>query len=94
MRRKPSILQDKPVCIVCGATEAEIHHVFFGNPSREHCDEDGLWVWACPYHHRLSAKSFHFCKAMDDNLKEYAQKTYEMTHTRDEFINRYGRSYL
>ena len=94
MIRHKSILQNNNACIICGDTRAEIHHVFFGIPNREHCDEDGLWVWVCPDHHRLSANSFHFNRSMDLKLKRYAQRKYEETHTREEFIERYGKSYL
>ena len=95
MIRKWTILQPKTqACIVCGDPRAEIHHVYPGIPNRKHCDEDGLWVWACPYHHRQGAESFHFNRQMDLKLKRYAQKVYEKDHTREEFIERYGKSYL
>lgn len=66
--------------------------MFFGNPNRKHSEEDGLWVFLCDEHHRGNV-SVHFNRNMDLKLKQYAQYKYEETHTREEFIQRYGKSY-
>lgn len=89
-----SILQTNPECFICGTLRRlERHHVLFGVPNRKHAEEDGLWVWLCEDHHRGDL-SVHFNRNMDLNLKRYAQKKYEETHTREEFVERYGRNYL
>lgn len=91
---KASILQSEQSCIICGTmTGLEHHHCFPGNPNRQHSDEDGLWVWLCAEHHRGNM-SVHFNRNMDLKLKRFAQQKYEETHTREEFIRRYGRNYL
>jgi hypothetical protein len=93
--RSRSKIQTKEECIVCGGIDGlQRHHVFFGNPNRAHAEEDGMWVWACYYHHTASLVSFHMNRGMDLKLKKYAQGIYEQEHTREDFIQRYGRSYL
>lgn len=91
-----SILCTSQSCIVCGKTKVlERHHVLFGNPRRQLAEEDGLWVWLCPEHHRgdigVHGKDGH---ELDQALKEYAQRTYERTHSREEWMARYRRNYL
>ena len=88
-----SILQTNPECFICGAMrELERHHCFPGVPNRKHSEEDGLWVWLCADHHRGDI-SVHFNRNMDLKLKRYAQAKYEESHTREEFVGRYGKSY-
>ena len=95
MKHCHSKLQTKVECIVCGGvTDLERHHVFFGNPNRRHAEEDGMWVWVCHHHHNASVVSFHMNRRMDLKLKKFAQGVYEQEHTREEFIQRYGKSYL
>lgn len=91
-----SIMQKDKECIVCGTHNGlEKHHVLFGNPKRQMSEEDGLWVWLCPEHHRgtygVHGRDGH---EMDMTLKEFAQKRYEETHSRDEWMERYRRNYL
>ena len=89
-----SILQDRFECFICGTAEGlESHHIFFGNPNRKHSEEDGLKVWLCHTHHRGNV-SVHFNRTMDLKLKRFAQQKYEETHTREEFMERYGRNWL
>ena len=90
-----SIIQTKKECLICGDPNVEQHHVLFGNPRRKYADEDGLWVWLCPEHHRgthgVHGKEGH---ALDTALKKTAQQVYEQEHTREEWIQRYRRNYL
>lgn len=95
MNRSRSKICEDEQCIICGGISGlQRHHVFFGNPNRRHAEEDGMWVWVCYYHHTASLNSFHENRQMDLKMKRYAQGIYEQTHTREEFIERYGRSYL
>lgn len=95
MKNSHSNLQAARECLICGDTGyLHRHHVFYGSPNRKHSEEDGLWVWLCPYHHNASTDSVHANHQMDLKLKKFGQTVFEQTHTREEFIERYGKSYL
>jgi len=90
-----SIMQSRKECLVCGSRNVEKHHCLFGVPRRKYADQDGLWVWLCPEHHRgingVHGKNGHW---LDTLLKKTAQQIYEQTHTREEWLKRYRRNYL
>lgn len=70
----------------------EVHHMLFGTGKRKLADEDGLTVHLCPLHHR----NLHDRGDYKLELQQLAQQTW-MDHygkTVDDFINRYGISYL
>lgn len=72
----------------------EIHHIFFGNPYfRKHSEEDGFIIPLSPEEHRGN-DGVHFNRRLDLDLKQHCQRVFEEEHTRDEFIQRYGKSYL
>ena len=99
-----SILQDKKSgrCYICEnwrgddteKRDLEEHHIFFGTGKKWLSDEDGLIVHLCPEHHREGPAAVHKNRLADLYVKAVAQAKYEETHTRDEFIRRYGKSYL
>lgn len=103
MKKRDSILQVKDGrCILCELLDNEYdkywayvekHHVFNG-PDRKHSEEDGLTVYLCIGHHRTETQAVHQNRSSDLILKRYAQKIYERDHTRDDFRNRYRKSYL
>ena len=97
-----SILQEKNgVCFLCDALEGNTrqqyglhkHHVFFG-PNRQRSEEDGMFVYLCMRHHETGPDAAHRDKGSRVMLQVYAQEVYEKTHTREQFIARYGRSYI
>ena len=97
-----SILQEKNgICFLCDALEGNTrqqyglhkHHVFFG-PNRQRSDEDGMFVYLCIRHHETGQDAVHRDKGSRVMLQIYAQEIYEKTHTREQFIARYGRSYI
>lgn len=91
---KDSVLvNDQEHCIVCGREYINRHHVFFGTANRQLADQDGYWVPLCQPHH-TGRNGVHFDKSFDLSLKRTAQRRYEETHTREQFIERYGKSYL
>ena len=69
------------------------HHIF-GAANRKKSEQHGLKVWLCGYHHNLSNTGVHFNKLLDSKLKRLAQGKYEETHTREEFMQEFGRNYL
>lgn len=90
-----SIIQSEKKCFVCGTTQdLHTHHVFEGTANRSKSEKDGLKIYLCGKHHNLSLDGIHYNKTLDLALKKYTQAVYEKTHSREEFIRRYGRSYL
>lgn len=87
------LIDDMYHCIICDSDQVQRHHVFYGK-NRKNSDEDGFWVPLCMRHHTGTKYGVHHNKGFDLILKVSAQKIYEETHTREEFIRRYGKSYL
>jgi hypothetical protein len=90
-----SIIQDRKECIICGSWNVEDHHIFFGAAKRKISEKYGLKVWLCPTHHRgtngVHGKNGH---KLDMQLKQLGQKAFEWKHTREEFLERFGKNYL
>lgn len=81
-------------CFLTGRENPQIHHIFFGVPSyRKHSEEDGYLVPLDVELHE-GRMGVHHNIDLDSELKRYCQEHFEKDHTRDEFIRRYGKSYL
>lgn len=90
-----SIMQSGDKCFACGmAYGTEEHHVFPGNPNRRHSEEDGLKVRLCHFCHEKAHSSRRDGIDLLKALQRCGQAKYEETHSREDFIKRYGRSYL
>jgi len=90
-----SIMQTEKRCYFCDATKAlHRHHVFFGTANRRLSEKYGCWVWLCFYHHNGSKDGVHARKELDLGLKQRTQAKFEETHTREEFMRIFGRSWL
>ena len=89
-----SILQNKKYCLICG-TEIKLHkhHVYAGNPNRKKSEENGCWCWLCQYHHTGDG-GVHQDPDLDRALKQRCQNKFEATHSREEFIKIFGKSWL
>ena len=74
-------------CAICGNNQVALHHIFEGK-NRKKSTKYGMVVPLCPYHHQWVHKTNY------KGFKEQAQKEFEKTHTREEFIKIFGRSYL
>lgn len=90
-----SVLQDEKVCIVCGASNVEEHHIFHGS-YRKNAEKHGMKVYLCPEHHRgtygVHGREGH---VLDLHLKKYAQEYFEANlGTREAFRDLFGKSYL
>lgn len=99
---KASILQKKDgTCYLCRMLHGsgtihpytEEHHIFFGSGQRWKSEADGMKVYLCTEHHREGREAVHRNAAVCRQLQAAAQKEYEKTHTREEFMKRYGRNY-
>ena len=51
-------------------------------------------VWLCPDHHTMGILAVHNCPETMDLLHKIGQRKYEETHTRQQFIDLFGKSYL
>ena len=102
-RHSESIIQDKDGrCLLCMCLagdrqihrDIEEHHVFFGTGQRWKSEEDGLVVYLCPEHHRIGRDAVHRNAEICRAVKRVGQIAYEAKHSREEFMKRYGKSYL
>lgn len=97
-----SVLQpDRTYCFLCGNRNKsgmdalEEHHIFEGNGRRAKSEEHGLKVYLCGCTcHRLGEDSAHKNREVSLRLKRLAQKKFEETHSREEFRQEFGKSYL
>lgn len=89
-----SILQSEKECYICHTLyDIEEHHVYYGSANRRQSTRWGLTLWLCHEHHTGNS-GVHFNKDLDTELKQMAQAKFEETHTREEFHQIFGKSYL
>lgn len=107
-KRAASIFrQPEGECFLCARLERwpkyhsqlETHHIYYGcNHSQS--DKYGFLINLCAHHHRsddLGDKdAVHSEDKNDygDDIKRWAQKEYEKTHTRAEFMEIFGRTWI
>lgn len=89
-----SIVQKEHECFVCRTTFGLHKHHIFGAANRKHSERYGLTVYLCVRHHNGSDYGVHFNKILDNKLKQLAQRKFEETHTREEFMWIFGRNWL
>lgn len=96
-----SIIQVKKECFLCrylydseNTNNLHDHHIFFGTANRLQSEKHGLKVWLCIAHHTEGIGAVHKNRNYDVILKKIAQKVFEKTHTREEFIQIFGKSHL
>lgn len=90
-----SILSNEKRCIICGSTDVHKHHIFMGSANRTVSEREGCWVYLCPEHHNMSNDGVHFNICFNLTLKMFCQYAWEHEKgTRDEFRERFGKSYL
>lgn len=90
-----SIIQKEKECLVCHTTIGlHKHHCIYGTANRQKSEKYGLTVYLCARHHNGSNYGIHFNKTLDLKIKKLAQTKFEETHSREEFIKEFGRSYL
>lgn len=92
-----SILQDERKCFLTGYTGPGLHkHHCMNGPDRQHAEEDGLYIYLRWDYHIADSQNDtpHNNRDTDLFYKRMAQRKYEESHTRDEWMARYGRNYL
>ncbi len=81
-------------CLICGSSQGlERHHVFYGSGLRQLSEKWGMVAPLCHRCHRGS-HGVHFSRPLDLMLKRLFQEKFEETHTREEFMAIFGRSWL
>ena len=70
------------------------HHIYEGRGLRRISEAEGFYVWLCPQHHEFGQVSAHRDIETRRSLQRAAQEVYERKHTREEFLQLIGRSYL
>lgn len=102
-KKMKSILQAKEDkrCYLCmmlkgdhSIKQTEEHHIFFGESLRKISDQNGFTCNLCIEHHRTGKDAVHTNKETRLLLQKICQAEYEKTHTRQEFYNLIGESYI
>lgn len=91
-----SIMQDEKKCFVTGSeTGLHKHHIFNGY-NRNNSEMYGLWVWLKWDYHIADSphRTPHNDAEIDLWLKKLGQKKFEETHSREEFMQIFGKNYL
>lgn len=88
-----SILQpDKKECFITGSRiNLDEHHIYHGTANRKLSEAYGCKVWLRHDIHKLLHDKD---KDLDNYLQKICQKKFEETHTREEFMKIFGKSYL
>lgn len=91
-----SILQEEKRCYLTGSTTGLQKHHIFGAFNRDNSEKYGLWVWLRWDRHLADSPhdTPHNSKDVDLMLKRTAQRKFEETHTREEFMQIFGKNYL
>lgn len=93
-----SIISNERQCYLCGKTvNLEKHHIFGGVANRKISERLGLWVYLCQDFetgcHR-GTDGAQYDKEKNLRLKQDAQRAYERTHSRGEWMKLIGKNYL
>lgn len=91
---KESVINAQKQCYFCGKTFGlEKHHVFAGTANRRISDRLGLWVYLCHNCH-TGTDGAQYDPGKNRHLKQEAQKAFERTHTREEWMRLIRKNYL
>lgn len=98
MTMSKSILQNYEIekeCFECRSTKNLQEHHVFGGPNRNLSEKYGFKVLLCIKHHTDNKHGVHGeNKNLRVVLKQIAQREFEKNHSREDFINIFGKSYL
>lgn len=83
------------ICAMCGKIADCEHHLIFGMGLRELADQDGLTIPLCNECHTTGRDRIHGNVAAERLSKMLGQALWESKYGyREQFRERYGRSYL
>lgn len=91
-----SIVQDltEERCFLCGCRrDLELHHIMHGTANRRLATRYGLTCLLCRSHH-TGKFGVHSDAELNTKLEKLAQKAFEKTHTRQEWMDIFGKNYL
>lgn len=91
---KTSLLQTQKECYATGRIDALEKHHIFGGANRKFSEKYGLWVYLTHDYHNEPPYGAHFDKQFGERLKRVAQKAFEKNHSREEFMQIFGRNWL
>ena len=102
---KSVFIQPEGHCFICDLLGIDVwysyleeHHIFGGTSNRKKSEKYGLKVRLCAYHHRGningSREAVHHNREYADMLHRIGQEKFEETHTREEFRQACGKSWL
>lgn len=69
------------------------HHIF-GGSNRDKSEAEGLKVYLCLDHHINGKEAVHNNAELMRELRQDGQKAFEQNHTREEFMELFGKNYL
>ena len=69
------------------------HHIF-GAANRCLSEKYGLKVYLCVDHHMTGPEAVHSCSETMDFLHKKGQQEFEQDHSREEFMEIFGKNYL
>ena len=81
-------------CVLCGRVGFVHRHHIYEGCRRRLSERYGFVVPLCPDCHTVSEYAVHRCAKTALMLKRAAQRKFERTHTREEFMKIFGRNYL
>lgn len=96
-RLKSVFTDDMDHCFITGSSDIERHHIFGGysSKSRQYSEEDGFIIPLARHLHPNGAQASEEGRKLDIQLKQMAQRYYEEHYgTREQFIQRYGKSWM
>jgi len=89
-----SLISMSKKCYVCGTTfNIHKHHIYMG-ANRNNSEKIGAWVYLCATHHNGSSAGVHYNHKLDLELKQLAQREFEKSHSRDDFMKIIHKNYL
>ena len=86
------LVNDLTKCVECGE-KANKHEVFYGN-NRQKSIKHGLVIPLCIKHHTEAVTGIHHNEKLKIKWHKIAQRKFEETHTREEFMQIFGKNYL
>lgn len=92
MELKSIITNDLEHCFVCGRPFPQYHHCING-ANKKKAEQYGLIIPLCMNHH-TGAEGVHTKPEKMLACRQMAQKKFEETHSREEWIEEFGKSYL
>jgi hypothetical protein len=81
-------------CFICKKRYGlQTHHIFNG-ALKKFSEKYGFLIKVCAWCHTIDKDSIHNNANLRKKLKAFAQRIYEQTHTREDFIREVGKNYL